>query len=229
MARKTRAQALVTREQLLDAAERVFRERGVGHTSLAEVSDAAGVTRGAVYWHFKNKTDLFKAMVARAEMSHDRSLQEMEAATQIDPLEAVRAGAINALSQFASDQRARDVFEIVFLRCEYTKELASVQRRQRESRLNCYTKIEAALRKAIKRGQLPPHIDARLAARGLYAYIGGLIRDCLEAPEEFDCARDARALINFYIDGLGHAQRKPIRRTAKRQSTRTTRVQRSRG
>ena len=224
MAKKTREQALATREQLLDAAERVFRERGVGHTSLTEVSVAAGVTRGAVYWHFKDKADLFRAMVARAEMPHDRSLQEMAAAAEIDPLAAVRAGAIKALSQFADDQRARDVFEIVFLRCEYTKELAPVQRRQRDARLNCYGKIEAALRKAIKRGQLPPHVDARLAARGLYAYVGGLIRDCLEAPDEFDCARDAPALIDFYIGGLRNSAprraarptsaRKPVRRRA---------------
>ena len=52
MARRTREEALATREQLLDAAEQVFRERGVGHASLAEVAYAAGVTRGAVYHHF---------------------------------------------------------------------------------------------------------------------------------------------------------------------------------
>jgi len=213
MAKRTREQALATREQVLDAAERVFRERGVGHTTLAEVSDAAGVTRGAVYWHFKDKADLFQAMVARAEMPHDRSLLEMEAAAEIDPLAAVRAGAIGALSQFAQDQRARDVFEIVFLRCEYTKELAPVQRRQQQSRQNCYARMETALRKAIKRGQLPRHTDARLAARGLYAYVGGLIRDCLEAPAEFDCARDAPVLIDIYIDGLKHAT--PRRATGK--------------
>ena len=66
MARRTREEALETREQLLDAAERVFLERGVGHATLAEVADAAGVTRGAVYHHFESKADLFEAMVARA-------------------------------------------------------------------------------------------------------------------------------------------------------------------
>lgn len=205
MPRKTRAQALATREQLLDAAEQVFRERGVGHTTLEQVADAAGVTRGALYWHFKDKAALFQAMVTRAEMPHDKSLLDMEAEAERDPLAAVRAGAIRALAQFATDRRARDVFEIVFLRCEYTAELAPVQVRQRASRSDCYAKIESALRKAVKRGQLPARTNTRLAARGLYAYVGGLIRDCLEAPNEFDCERDAPALIDFYLDGLKKA------------------------
>ncbi|MDR3299114.1 MAG: TetR family transcriptional regulator, partial [Candidatus Accumulibacter sp.] len=65
MVRKTREEALVTRNAILDAAETVFQEHGVSRTSLAEVAVAAGVTRGAVYWHFTNKADLFDAMVQR--------------------------------------------------------------------------------------------------------------------------------------------------------------------
>ena len=49
MVRRTREAAAATREQLLDAAERVFRDRGVTRTSLAEVAAEAGVTRGALW------------------------------------------------------------------------------------------------------------------------------------------------------------------------------------
>ena len=62
VARRTKEEAAVTRELLLDAAERVFRERGVAGSTLAEVAAAAGVTRGAVYWHFHDKADLYAAM-----------------------------------------------------------------------------------------------------------------------------------------------------------------------
>ena len=69
--RKTKEDALATRERLLDAAEALFRERGVTRTSLAEVATAAGMTRGAVYWHFKDKADLFRAMCDRATLPLD--------------------------------------------------------------------------------------------------------------------------------------------------------------
>jgi TetR/AcrR family acrAB operon transcriptional repressor len=48
VARRTKDAALETRNALLDTAERVFSERGVSHTSLADIAKAAGVTRGAI-------------------------------------------------------------------------------------------------------------------------------------------------------------------------------------
>ena len=68
MARKTKAEAAATREALLDAAEEVFLEKGVARTSLEQIARHAGMTRGAVYWHFKNKADLFQAMLGRVRM-----------------------------------------------------------------------------------------------------------------------------------------------------------------
>ena len=65
MARRTKEDALATRHQLLDAAERVFAEKGVSRTSLNDIAQAAGASRGAIYWHFKNKADLFNAMLER--------------------------------------------------------------------------------------------------------------------------------------------------------------------
>ena len=58
MVRRTKDEALETRNRILDAAERVFGESGVSRTSLEDVASAAGVTRGAIYWHFKDKSDL---------------------------------------------------------------------------------------------------------------------------------------------------------------------------
>ena len=136
MARRTKEEALQTREQLLDAAERVFLERGVGHASLAEVADAAGVTRGAIYHHFDSKAELFEAMVERAEMPIDAAF-ESAAASDDDPLDSLGKRALNALLQLASSSRVRRVFEVVFLRCEYTDELATVEQRHLREREQC--------------------------------------------------------------------------------------------
>ena len=61
MARRTKEDALATRASLLDAAERLFAVKGVSRTSLADIASTAGTTRGAIYWHFKDKGDLFNA------------------------------------------------------------------------------------------------------------------------------------------------------------------------
>ncbi|WP_303295791.1 TetR family transcriptional regulator, partial [Escherichia coli] len=59
MARKNKQEAQETRQHILDVALRLFSQQGVSSTSLGEIAKAAGVTRGAIYWHFKDKSDLF--------------------------------------------------------------------------------------------------------------------------------------------------------------------------
>ena len=68
MARRTKEDALITRDQILDAAERVFLRRGVARTALQEIADEAHLTRGAIYWHFQNKADVFDAMLQRVTL-----------------------------------------------------------------------------------------------------------------------------------------------------------------
>jgi len=54
-----------TRAALLDAAAAVIREKGYEGTTLAEVAERAGMTRGAIYGNFKNRDELFLAIVAQ--------------------------------------------------------------------------------------------------------------------------------------------------------------------
>ena len=201
MARRTKEAALETREQLLDAAERVFLERGVGHASLAEVADAAGVTRGAIYHHFESKAELFEAMVERAEMPIDAAFESADV-SDADPLGALGQRALNALLQLASSARVRRVFEVVFLRCEYTDELAAVEQRHLREREQCLGLCGGLLDKAVELGQLPRDTDTRMASHLLYALIGGLMRDWVQAPKSFDLKAVAPQLINLFMAGL---------------------------
>jgi TetR/AcrR family acrAB operon transcriptional repressor len=73
MARRTKDEALATRHAILDAAELLFQQRGVSRTSLQDIAAAAQVTRGAIYWHFKDKADLFNAMMERATMPFEEA------------------------------------------------------------------------------------------------------------------------------------------------------------
>ena len=126
MVRKTKEEALATRERLLDAAQRLFREQGVTRTSLAEVATAAGMTRGAVYWHFKDKADLFRAMCDRATLPLDAHFDQAVQGASADPLGTLRSLSIGALLQLANDARAQHVFEIVFHKSELVDELAGL-------------------------------------------------------------------------------------------------------
>jgi len=202
MARRTKEEALATREQLLDAAEQVFRERGVGHASLAEVADAAGVTRGAIYHHFESKAELFQALMARAEMPIDTAFEDFENQDIADPLGLFRQQGLQALDHLTSSRQIQNIFEILYLRCEYTDELASVATQQVQDRFECLAKCKAVLDQAVAKGQLPADTDTHLAAHGAFAFVSGLMRDWVEAPDTFDLKAAAPQLIDTYIAGL---------------------------
>jgi TetR/AcrR family acrAB operon transcriptional repressor len=59
-----------SRTRILDAAEELFAERGFAETSLADVADRCGISRGSIPWHFTNKAGLLMAVVERASTRH---------------------------------------------------------------------------------------------------------------------------------------------------------------
>jgi TetR/AcrR family acrAB operon transcriptional repressor len=223
MVRRTRDEAAETRNAILDAAERVFSERGVSHTSLEDLAKAAGVTRGAIYWHFRNKSDLFTAMVSRVVLPIEDIAADGVAEDTEDPLALLKQRAVKALKRTATDSQVQRVFDIVTHKCEYLEDMADVRKRISDLKSGCIERTERTIRNAIKRSQLPKNLDARLAAIGLDAMIFGLISNWLADRSYVKLERDAEALVDRYLSCLGAGQmpkaravrKSPLKRAAR--------------
>ena len=202
MARRTKEEAQATRTQLLDTAEIVFREKGVSRTTLADIANSAGVTRGAIYWHFENKADLFLAMCDRATLPLEIMFDSIAAPELADPLAKLREGCIEVLRQAEQDQRCRRVFEILNFKCEFVDDLAPTMLRRKECRLSAKAIIEQNLTLAIDRGQIPAATDVHRAAIGLFSYIDGLIINWSMEADSYSLAEQAGELIDIFLDGL---------------------------
>lgn len=63
MARKTKEEALQTRETILRAALDMFCEKGYSRTTFDDIAKKINLTKGAIYWHFRNKPDIIKALI----------------------------------------------------------------------------------------------------------------------------------------------------------------------
>jgi TetR/AcrR family acrAB operon transcriptional repressor len=212
MARKTREEALETRERLLDAAQCIFKQRGVTRTSLAEVAAAAGVTRGAVYWHFKDKADLFGAMCNRATLPLDAMFERAGETAATQPLATLRALCVGALTRLATDARTQDVFDVIFHKTELVDELAGIATSHQTERRECLGQIEAIIGRCAEIGELPRDIDAALAGQGLNALMVGIMHEWVLDPSAFDLALAAPALVDAYLAGLAaHPPRRPAR------------------
>ncbi len=205
MARRTKEEALATRHRLLDAAELLFQSNGVSSTSLQQIAQQAGATRGAVYWHFKDKADLFNAMMERVTLPLEaaRLPGPDVPAEPRDPLGLVEAALLAALRLVTTDAQVRRVFEIALHKVEYTQEMAAVQQRHGASRNRCVADFEKALRLAARRDGIALPIPARSAAQGLHALIAGVIQDWLLDPAAFPLVATGRRAFDVYLAGLG--------------------------
>lgn len=205
MARATKEEAQETRNRILDAAEDVFHQQGVARTSLADIAQAAGVTRGAIYWHFKNKIDVFDAMCERVRLPMAQMVQASADARADDPLGQLRATCLFVFRETSCNPRARKVFGILFHRCEYIDGAQDFMTLQQAILNTGARNIELTLKNAIARGQLPADLDARLAANLFQASWRGLLSNWLISPGSFDLAKDAEKFVDACIDSLRQA------------------------
>lgn len=216
MVRRTKDEAQETRNRILDAAEHLFSEHGVSRTSLEDIAQAAGVTRGAIYWHFKDKRDLVAAMVDRVTLPMEAMVARSSDESVEDPIASLKACAVSALKRTATDAQVQRVFDVVTHKCEYIGEMAGVNNRISAVQKGCVDRAEQTIRNAVKRGLLPATVNPRLAAVGLDALLYGLISNWLANSSYLPLERQAEAMIDLYIEGLRaprQAQRKtPARR-----------------
>jgi TetR/AcrR family acrAB operon transcriptional repressor len=199
MARSTKKEALETRSRILDAAEDVFHARGVSHTSLADIAEAAGLTRGAIYWHFENKGDLFNAMCERVKLPLEAIMDAENASRDADPLGQFLRNAVQVLQRVAKDSRSRKVFDILFNKCEYVDPDDPIVVRQRAGFMVGKTKIKRTLLRAVAQKQLPADLDINLGYVMVHAAFSGLLHDWLFAPGNFDLLENADRLFTATI------------------------------
>lgn len=86
-----------TQTRLLDAAEALFAEKGFHAASLDEIAERAGYTRGALYWNFAGKDELFHAVIER------RSQERLEKIAQLRRENPTAEGFVASLAQLDED------------------------------------------------------------------------------------------------------------------------------
>jgi len=181
----------------------LFAEQGVSRTTLQHIASAAGVTRGAIYWHFLDKGALFNAMFDRAKMPMDEAIQVLDQGRTVeDPLQCLRDDMMTVLRIVAEDEKARRVFEIATLKTEFIDEVDAVRARRRESIGLWQDRMECHLRQAQEKGMLRPGVATKAAAMGGWIMVDGLIRNWIFEPSSYSLLELGGTVIDTYLAGL---------------------------
>jgi len=198
--RRTKEDAEKTRIALLGSAEKLFLERGVAHTSLDQIARDAGVTRGAVYWHFQNKAHLFHEMLNQVRLPPEQMTQRLCNGLQQQPLRALRDLCVEGIGGLARDEQKGRIMTILLHRCEFTDELREAEERHHAFINQFIDLCEKLLEKAADR--LHPGMTPRLAALALHSLLVGLLSDWTRDPKLFDPIAHSPALIDSMFRGL---------------------------
>ncbi|WP_275787149.1 TetR family transcriptional regulator [Pararhizobium gei] len=189
--RRTKTEAEETRNSILHAAERVFYEKSVSNATLEDVAKAAGVTRGAIYWHFSNKTDLFLELYNSVSLpAEDMIAREIETESA-DVLRFIEKSAGEWLDDMAADEHRQRIFTIL-LRCAYVGDLMPVLERQQEVDDKHTAALESAFDKARIGGYLGRTWTPQSATKALRWMMTGLCSEWLLFGRRFDLAMEGR-------------------------------------
>jgi TetR/AcrR family transcriptional regulator len=188
-----------TRQQILRAALKHFADAGYAATSVQQIVDAAKVSKPALYYHFKDKADLFQALVHVAHDERYRVLQEAVAGKK-----DFRAQAVSVLvGLFAYFRQNRELMRIAFATMfaapgEVPANLSYSDKCERN-----FEFIHSLIQHAQKNGELDKRFDSRELAFGFYGMANFYLVAHLVAP---DCDPDqmtAKRIVELFLAGAG--------------------------
>lgn len=202
MVRRTKEEAEKTRDAILDAAEKVFFDKGVSYTSMQDIASCAGVTRGAVYWHFRDKASILEAMGQRIYLPQEELLERLLASDSKTPLEDLRQASLASMKNMIRDLQRRRVFSILMHKCEIIDGMEALV----ERRLTCKDRVVERFMRFFEKAQrlklLSSDWSPRTAAHTLQWFIVGYLTSETERPLDEGREREGAACINAFFNAV---------------------------
>jgi AcrR family transcriptional regulator len=111
--RRTKEMAAETRAAILRHAQLLFLERGYNGTSMDDIAAAAGVTRGAVSWHFKNREGLLYAIRDEMRLPMTQLAETLSERSVVAPFDELSAAVFNVFDRLQADPRQRRILSVL--------------------------------------------------------------------------------------------------------------------
>lgn len=199
--RRTKEEAAVTRATLLKAALTLFSTKGYAATSIDDITQAAKLTRGALYHHFTNKADLYNTLIEDVSTRGADIVQGAvaEGGTFLDILKRVF---VRQLAYIEESKEARAVMELALVKTGAHPELQSGRDRQIESGKLMVASLAQTMQIGIASGELREDIPPMEMARSFIAFQNGVIQLWLASPKSFSLKSRAAVFADVLIQGL---------------------------
>lgn len=199
--RRTKEEAAATRRKLLKKALMIFGNKGYVGATLSDIAQEAGVTRGAIYWHFGGKADLYNTLVDEYAGRANTIMQQAvsEGGTLPEILERVLVRQLQAIED---DGELRAMMELALFKTERVPELEEGRKTQIASGLALIDMLSGILAQGAKQGLLRGDVDPKIMAQAYLAFQNGLIQLWLTSPSQFSLREHADAFAQVLMAGI---------------------------
>ncbi|HEY8119198.1 MAG TPA: TetR family transcriptional regulator [Methylophilaceae bacterium] len=200
MVRKTKEDAEITRQRIINAARESFLSRGVSRTSMEQIASCAGVTRGAIYWHFDNKIELFHAMREQVILPLiDRMDDTLSVEGAEDPLTRIENFLCGTIQILNDSIETRQTYEIMMSKCEYVDEFATVLRQILSNCAGISDKLRMVYEHAKSQGLLRESQDPAQLAMDTHLFFSGLLHLWVKDTDGVQIRPQAIKLVKAHI------------------------------
>ena len=188
---------IAPRQKILDAALELFANRGYAGTSVQNIVDAARVTKPVLYYYFRNKSDLYQALVDTAHDERHRVMRE--AAARGRDVESKLVEIIAALFQFLQAHRALVglAFATTFAaREELPREIQYLEKARRN-----FEVVQGIIRDGQTNGSLSNAFNTEELARGIWGMMNIYIMAELVTPGGPPDPKQAASIVRLFLHG----------------------------
>ncbi|MGG7445131.1 TetR family transcriptional regulator [Kosakonia oryzendophytica] len=198
MARRTKQDAEETREHILDAAEQCFRDSGIYRTTLQMIAMKAGCTRGAIYWHFREKNDLFKQVIERTPLLLFTEVEDL--VMRAESVMALRHCLLREIECVKRNKHLRNVIEMTVFRCEYPDEVNDHDILVGDKMDKLFVMIDSVLSEAQKKGRIHADISTTILSSMIFYVFMGALRSIVMMPNDTLLYRYSQSALDFAFD-----------------------------
>ena len=204
--RRTKEEAERTRRTILGASLKVFSTKGYSRTRLEDVAKEAGVTRGAIYWHFDNKAKLYGSAVSESVSGYRKRLTNI-LLSDLLPLPKIRTLMKEWLITLEEDEAYRTLVEMALTKTEFDDQTVEGVRDWFGFVDEVQRAIVDLIREGIDAGEIQKEVDPEVAGLALISYLNGIeetwfIQNMSNGESRFSPADMADELVAFVLRGM---------------------------
>ena len=197
----TKEQAEKTRENILKGALKTFSEKGLAKARLEDIAKDMGVTRGAIYWHFKNKLELFSELFKKTlkiVLADAKKILESEST----PLEKIRTLLIHLGTKSIDDEDYKAIGRILSYQYEWTDDVIDEvnELAGRASQVG-ETLLLKTIEEGIVLGEIKGSRDARVIGKTILTFIHGF-SSAATGHTRLLKKEDISPVVDVFLEGL---------------------------